>query len=253
MKKIFLLLLLSIFIFGCGEKKAPVLVMGTNDMFPPFAHLGGQYQDENIGFDIEFAKIIAKNYGAELKIEVMSFDTLISAVETGKVDMAICCITITEARKQIVDFSNSYFEAAQVAVVRADDLDKFVGINTKEQLGEMAKLSAQVGTTGAAAAKQIAGDNPVVELDTWGLALVELSSGNVDAAIIDRESARAFANKYHNVTELPITFDSEHYGVVVRKGNTKLLTSINKTINEIVSSGEYHRLVAEHIDTYMAE
>ncbi len=250
MKRIFTLIMLSIFLFSCAKKDVNFLVMGTNDMFPPFAYIDAAQGKTPVGFDIELAKIIAKNYGKELKIKTMSFEDLISAVENGTVDMAICSMTITEARAERVDFSETYYEARQVAVVRKDDLSSFAGIKTKEDLGANAKLAAQVGTTGAATARSIAKGNPVLELETWALALIELSSKNVDATIIDRESAKAFIAKYSNLIKLTIPFETESYGVAVAKSNTKLLESVNKTIKDLKASGKYIELIENYIDAY---
>ncbi len=245
MKKI-ILLLLSIFILSCS-KKEEFLVFGTNDMFPPFAHM---VQDEIIGFDVELAKEIAKELGVQLKIINMSFDELIPAVASRDIDMAICSITITDKRQEIVDFSNPYYEASQVAIIRKEDIGLFENIHTKEELGESKSLSAQVGTTGALMANQIAAGKPVLELDTWGQALIEVSSKKVDAAIIDMESAKAFTYKYSNLIPLDIEFPTESYGVAINKGNSKLLNSVNSTIANLIESGRYDELVKSHIDNY---
>ncbi|MBQ4145202.1 MAG: transporter substrate-binding domain-containing protein [Clostridia bacterium] len=96
-----------------GDKK---LVMGTNAEFAPF-----EYMDDNneiAGYDIEIAKQIARNLGYELVIENMAFDGLIAALSGGKVDMIIAGMTVTEERKLQVDFSDSYYKAAQVIIVK---------------------------------------------------------------------------------------------------------------------------------------
>lgn len=248
MKKIVILLLLSVFILSCG-KKEEFLTIGANDMFPPFVYIGDNGY-EMVGFDIEFAKEIAKAQGLELKVINMSFDQLIPSVENGTIDMAICSITITEARGEIIDFSDPYYEASQVALVRKEDFSLFEHIVTKEELGASKKLAAQIGTTGAAIARLIANGNDVLELDTWGQALVELSSGKVDAAIIDRESARTFASQYSNLVALDIRFPTESYGIGIKKGNSKLLKAANDTIANLIISGRYNELVQKYIEEH---
>ena len=103
-----------------SAKEAPVgdekLVMGTNAEFAPF-----EYMDDNneiAGYDIEIAKEIARKLGRELVIENMNFDSLIAALSSGKVDMVIAGMTVDEERKQQVDFSDSYYKAAQVIIVK---------------------------------------------------------------------------------------------------------------------------------------
>ncbi len=247
MKKIVVLLFLSVFTFAC-EKKEKILVVGTNDGFPPFSYIEDY---KHIGFDIEFARIIAENYGAKLEVRVMPFANLIDAVYNGEIDMALCSITITEGRRLLVDFSYPYYEAAQVAVVRIDDVDSFADIRTQYELGEQKNLAAQMGTTGAATAREIAGHRTVLEFPSWEESLEELHNGNVDAAIIDRDSARAFITKDDRFFELPIPFYAEHYGAALKKGNTELTKVINDTINELVNSGEYNKMLEEHIISYL--
>lgn len=96
-----------------GDEK---LVMGTNAEFAPF-----EYMDDNneiAGYDVEIAKEIARKMGRELVIENMNFDSLIAALSSGKVDMVIAGMTVDEERKQQVDFSDSYYKAAQVIIVK---------------------------------------------------------------------------------------------------------------------------------------
>ncbi len=251
MKKIILLLLISIFALSCSDKKeSDVLIMGTNPTFPPFEYTGGTRGDEVVGFDVEFAKIIAQNYGKKLVVESMDFDGLIPALQSGKIDMAISGMTITEERRKNVDFSDQYYEASQVVLIRKDD-ESFANIKTKEELGAQKSLGAQFGTTGSELAGEISQN--VVELKSCELVVMELMNKKVDAVIIDKEPAKAFMSKNENLVILPINFDAEYYGIAVKKGNEKLLSVINDTINELVASGEYKRLVEEHINAYSEE
>ena len=96
------------------------LVMGTNAEFEPFEF----HNDANevVGFDIEVAYEIADNAGKKLKIEDMNFDSLIPALQSGKVDLVIAGMSVTEERLQNVDFSESYFNASQVIIVREESL-----------------------------------------------------------------------------------------------------------------------------------
>ncbi len=96
------------------------LIMGTNAEFEPF-----EFHDDSgaiVGFDIEVAHEIAKAAGKKLKIEDMNFDSLISALASGKVDFVVAGMTVDAERKTNVDFSDSYFNASQVIVVREESL-----------------------------------------------------------------------------------------------------------------------------------
>ncbi len=247
MKKLLTILLLSIFIFSCGGKKNDTLVLGTCAIFAPFTYMeNGQH----VGFDIEVAKVIAANYGKKLEIVNMNFDQLIPAVQNGDIDMAMSSMTITHARGRIIDFSNPYYEASQGVLVRTEDLDSYANITTKEQLGREKMLAAERDSTGAAAAKAIAGANPVFE-DSYDLVVAELVNGKIDAVIMDKIISMGSATSHQTLSVVPaIRFDPEYYGIAVKKGNRDLMASINQTINELVVSGDYHRLEQTHVNAY---
>ncbi len=250
MKKI-LFLLSVLFIFSCTSKKTDddILVIGTSPTFPPF-----EYYDDNrdaiVGFDIELAKEIAKDMNKKLKIVDIEFTKLREAVQTGKIDMTINGITITEERKKHLDFSIPYYEASLVVLARKDD-DSTVNIKTKEELGQTKKIAAASITTSCYTAYEIAGKENVVEFPSWNEVIDELLNSLVDAVIIDRGVARAFTTKYDSLSILShIELNSEYYGIAVKKGNRELLSSVNTTISRLINSGEYVKLVEEHINKY---
>ncbi len=251
-KKIFIVAVLAviiamIFIQHIGKNE---LILGVNPTFPPFEYIDGEQGNEVVGFDIEIAKIIAKNYKKNLKIESMGFYELIPALKEGKVDMVMSALTITDERMKEVDFSSSYYSSYQVAIIRKDD-NTFDGINTKEMLGEKKKISSRPGTTGYSVASEIATGFPIVERRTWAAAISELLNGNVDVVIIDDLAARDIISTNDNLSILQqVEFDIEPYGIAVKKGNYPLLTIINNAIDDFVGTEGYNRLVAKYIDKY---
>ena len=102
---------------GCAAKEKTTLVMATNAEFPPYEYREG---DQIVGIDAEIAQAIADDLGLELVIEDMAFDSIIAAVQSGKADMGVAGMTITEDRLQSVDFSTPYTTATQVIIVRKD-------------------------------------------------------------------------------------------------------------------------------------
>lgn len=251
MKKIIMLLLLStILMLSCAKEQqvqqAEYLVLGTSAIYPPFTYMSGS---EHAGLDIELAKVIAKNNNQKLQVVDLSFDRLLPALENGTIDMAMAALTITDELSKIADFSKPYYQASQVALVRKDELESYNDIRTKEQLGENKTLGVAIGTTGALAAKSIAMGKPVVE-DEFEIVIAELLNGNIDAIIADATVAKATAHKHDELTILNIKFDSEYYGIAVKRNNTALLNSIDNTMNEIISSGLLHSLEANHVNAY---
>ncbi len=247
-------ILVLIFATSCSKNtNKEKLIIATNDMFPPFVYRENDSNYGLVGFDIELIKEIAKDLNREYEIRVMEFNKLIPAVENGYVDMAICGITITDERKSVVEFSTPYHKSSRASIVQRKYLDNFKDIKTKESLGESKRLAAQVGTTGSAVAHEIAKGRTVVNISTPEFVLMELLSENVDAVIMDRGLASAYASKYSDFVVLPINFDSENYGVAVSKDDALLLASVNKTLTRLINSGEYINLANTYINTYLSK
>ena len=143
MKKLLALLMAIVLVFAlgaCGAKESNVLTMGTNAAFPPYEF----YENEQIvGIDADIAAAIAKKLGMELKIEDMEFGSLIGAVQTGKIDMCLAGMTVTDERKQSVNFSDSYATGVQVIIVKEDS-----EVTCFEDLVGGKKVGVQESTTG---------------------------------------------------------------------------------------------------------
>ena len=104
---------------GCGSSDK--LIMGTNAAFPPFEYTTSQgLVGEFDGIDVAIASKIAENVGKELQIEDMEFDSILPAVQSGKADFGAAGMTVTEDRKSSVDFTDTYANASQVIIVKAD-------------------------------------------------------------------------------------------------------------------------------------
>ena len=114
------------------------LVVATSPDFPPFESLEGS---EVVGIEVDILKKVAEKMGMELDLQQMDFDSVIPGVQAGKFDLGMSGITVTDKRKENVDFSSVYFMAAQAIVVTADS-----GIIGKADL-EGKKVSIQTGTT----------------------------------------------------------------------------------------------------------
>ncbi len=248
MKKILsiLLLLSALLLVSCRDSKT--LIMGTVDYMPPFAYIGGENNDELMGFDIEFGRSIAKELNKDLKIEVMRFDQLLPAIIDGKIDIALASIFVTEERQKIVNMSSPYYESYQVVIVREDD-KTFENIETEQELGKSNKrLSSQLNSAGMTAAASIAGNNPVLGFNSVELAIEQLLKNNVDAIITDRMRAIRYLENYDNLAILPdISFFKRYYGVAISQKNNTLLNHVNNAITKSISSGEY----MEWVKTYM--
>ncbi|WP_048810949.1 basic amino acid ABC transporter substrate-binding protein [Thermococcus gammatolerans] len=229
---------------GCisGGSKEKVLVVGTSADFPPF-----EYKDPQTGnitgFDIELIKMVAKKAGYDkVEIKDMDFDSLIPALQTGKVDVVIAGMTITEKRKQVVDFSIPYWKADQAVVVRKDSS---ITVSSLDDLkGKV--IGVEKGTTGAIYIKDNLGDQVTLkEYNSYVAALQALLNGQVDVLVIDSPVANMFTNKY-DVKVVYTINTNEHYGIAVKKGNKELLDKINKALQDIMNSPDWNKLVEKY-------
>lgn len=196
--------------FGDGEPAAvesakedaskDQLIVATNAEFAPFEYMEG---DKYYGIDMEIAKALADSLGKELVIVNMSFDAVCLSVGQSKCDIAMAGLTITEDRKEAVDFSDSYYNAAQKLVVKSDNTefdDCQTAADVEAVLNEKdssTKIGYQTGTT---AQFYVAGDADWgfdgfaaegVGYSNGSLAVQDMLNGNLDYVIIDAAPAAA--------------------------------------------------------------
>ncbi len=229
-----------------GSAPAQKLVMGTNAAFQPFEYTTTNgVVGEFAGIDIEIAVEIAKNAGKELEIADMEFDGLIAAVSTGKVDMAVAGMTVTEERKQSVDFSDTYYVASQVIVVAPDN----TSITCAEDLKSDKKVGVVLGYTG----DNIVTDTLQVEEGNIQRAnraldiIQDVKNGKLDAVVVDSYTGKALAEKNGlKVVEDAEVFEAEEYAIAVKKGNTELLETINTTLAKMKESGAIEALAEKY-------
>ena len=222
---------------AAAESKG-TLVMATNAEFPPYEfHDGG----EIVGIDVEIAAAIAKELGMDFEVEDIAFDSIIPEVQSGKADFGAAGITVTEDRKQSVDFSDTYATATQVIIVKDDNTE----ISTPDDLVGKT-IGVQLGTTGDIYASDI--EDATIEQYNKGFEAVQaLSQNKIDAVIIDGEPAKVFVSENEGLKILDEAFTTEEYAICVKKGNTELLEDINTAIANLKESGELQEIVDKYI------
>lgn len=235
---------------GCGSKKAETtgseasseaaggtLVMATNAEFPPYEYYEGE---DVVGIDADIAAAVADKLGMELKIEDMAFDSIIPAVTSGKADIGLAGMTVTEDRLENLDFSDTYAHATQVVIVKEDS-----DIASPDDL-KGKKIGVQLGTTGDIYAGDI--EDATVERYNKGFEAVQaLSQGKIDAVVIDGEPAKVFVKENEGLKMLDEAFTEEDYAIAVAKGNDELLDKINTALGELKDSGELDKIVEKYI------
>ena len=262
MKKILSILLVAVMTFGlfaCGQKQATApetqaqvaevqtevateapakLIMCTNAEFPPYEYIdNGQY----VGIDVECAKAIAADMGMELEVMDVAFDAIIPAIMGDKADFAMAGMTVTEDRKQNVDFSNTYQNATQNVIVA--DGGSIASVD--DLFGK--KIGVVSGFTGDMYATDDFGEENIERFKNGLDAVQALKAGKIDCVIVDDEVAKNYVKSNEGLKVLETSYVEEEYAACVKKGNTELLAQINESIAKLKSSGEFDKIVAKYI------
>ena len=214
-------------------KAAGVVKVATFDANPPFGSIDPDSHDI-VGYDVDFAKALAKALGVKLELVATNPANRIPLLQSGKADLIVADITITPERAQVVDFSTPYFVTGQQFLVpssSADKLDEY----------SRARIGAVKGTTGEQALHQRYPQARVLSYDDIPLALTALRNGNVhaitqDSTILAGLLAEAPYKAKFNI--LPDLLSKEEIGVGVKKGETALLNAVNDELVNLEKNGE---------------
>ncbi len=214
------------------------LVMVTNAEFPPY-----EFHDANaiVGIDVEIAGAIAEQLGLELEIEDIAFDSIIPEIVSGKADIGAAGMTVTEDRKQNVDFSDSYAHATQVVIVKEDSA--IAGVADLE--GKL--IGVQQGTTGDIYVSGDYGDDAVERYAKGMEAVQALSQGKIDAVVIDGEPAKQYIKEVSGLKIIDESYTDEDYAIAIKKGNTAMVEAVNKALADLKSQGKLDEIVAKYI------
>ncbi|MGE5423078.1 MAG: basic amino acid ABC transporter substrate-binding protein [Ignavibacteriales bacterium] len=244
-----LILGLMVAMVGCGgadkSKQADtekVYNVGSETTYPPFEMVEkGKYT----GFDMELIQAIADAGGFKIKIVSLGFDGLIPALQAGNIDAAISAMTITDKRKEAVDFSNPYFDSGLIVAVRSDDTT----IKSIDDLqGKV--IAVQIGTTGANMAQTVKDKDPKTTIKTFNtvdLAFAEMANKGCDAVINDMPVTGDYISKGHPEAKMVgELLSGEQYGIPVKKGNKEMLAKINDGLAKVKESGKYDEIYKKY-------
>jgi polar amino acid transport system substrate-binding protein len=229
-----LLLVAVLFGFAACAKKTTKIVIATDATWPPMEMVD---ESKNIvGFDIDLMNAAAKAGGFEVEFKNTAWDGIFAGLEGGKYDAVMSSVTITDERKQTMDFSIPYINAGQILVVKKE-------VSGVEKLADLAgkTVGAQIGTTGAFEIDKVS-TLKKKEYDEIGLAIADLANGRIDAVVCDTPVAAQYAlqnDEYKGTLKIVgEPFTDEYYGVAVKKGNKKVLDTINKGLKKVLDAGD---------------
>ena len=236
---------------SCGSKEsdeAETLTMATNANFPPYEYKDG---DDFKGIDIEIAEKIAEKLGKKLEIADVEFGSIVGGVQSGKYDMGIAGMTITDERKQSVNFSDTYATGIQSVIVKEDSSVKSVDDITA-MVKDGGKIGVQQDTTGDIYASDTEenggyGDDNVIRYKNGADAVQALVTDKVGCVIIDNEPAKSFVAANEGLKILDTEFAVEDYAIAIAKDNDTLLKDINNALSELKADGTIDEIVKKYI------
>ena len=232
-----------------GEIKtieAGKLHMATNAAFPPYEMISDNGGFE--GIDVEIATAIAQKLGLELVVDDMEFNSVIISVQGGKSDIAMAGLTVTDERKQNVDFTESYATGVQVIIVPEGS-----DIQTVDDLANDKMIGVQDGTTGyiycsAKVADGGYGEDHVSSYPNGAMAIEALKGGKVDAVVIDNEPAKAFVAANDGLKILDTEYIIENYAIGISKDNPGLRDAVDAALKELIADGTVKTIVDKYIN-----
>ena len=226
-----------------GDKE--VLVMGTSADYKPFEFVDSAKGEEIIGYDIDLAYMIGEKLGFDVKIQDMDFNSLVPALQAGKIDFVISGMSPNEEREKVVDFSQPYNETRQVIVVKqdsgiqssADLAGKTVGVQTASIQEEMAK---EMGKT---IDFKIEGRTRVPEI------IQDMMAKRIDAAIVESGVAEGYVKKNDQLITVPIEEQVADYKAIAVAEGSELKDQIDKALKELIDEGKIKELEEKWLQT----
>ncbi|MCL2491220.1 MAG: transporter substrate-binding domain-containing protein [Coriobacteriia bacterium] len=219
-----------------------VLTVGSDCDYPPFIAMEGE---QVTGFEYDLLEAMCEEMGLTLKfLPPQNFDSILASVDQGtKMDLGASSFTITPERKELVDFSDPYFDSNQACVAMKD-----AGFESAMDL-DGKKVGSQSGTTGSDWVKENLPNAELVEYNTASDALAALQAGQIEAAFIDEPVAAEMVAKTYTDAEVVAAIPTgEQYGFAVAKSNPGLLQVVNDALATVMNNGTYAEIFARYFD-----
>ena len=216
-----------------------VLTMATNAAFPPYEYYDGEVV---VGIDSEIAALIAEKLGMTLEIVDIDFNSIVTSVQTGKYDMGMAGMTVTEERLENVSFSKPYATGVQVIIVKEGS-----AIASVDDLANAEMIGVQEATTGHIYCEGDYGTDHVTAFTTGANAVQALLTDKVDCVVIDNEPAKAFVAANEGLKILDTEYVTEDYAICVAKENTELLAKIDAALDELIADGSVQAIIDKYI------
>lgn len=236
MKKVILVILLLLFVTGCGRSENEI-ILATEAGFAPYEY----YENgEIVGIDIDIAREVAKELGKELIVKDIAFDSIINEIKTGKSDFAAAGISYTEERAKAVAFSNNYADSKQVVLVRNDST-----INSSDDL-KNAKIAVQLGSVADTYVTSKYKKAEIIRQKKYLATIQDLEDGKADCVVMDELPAKEILKTKENMRILDKALVVDSYGIIVKHSNKELLDVINSVIKRMQDDGSLDASILRH-------
>lgn len=214
-------------------KRKGVLVVGCKDSLPPFGYI-----DEStrriVGYDIDFANAIARKMGVRVELKPVTSASRMPQLQEGNIDMIAATMTKDPERAKVIDFSYAYFLTGQKFITKKGSVRSL-----KDLAGK--RIGTAKGSTSEQNVKKAIPSATILSFDDYPQALLALEQGKVAAVTTDEAILAGILAKAPNKSkfEIPnLQISNEPYGLGMRKGDTKFVNFVNKTLLEMEKSGE---------------
>ncbi|WP_431027853.1 basic amino acid ABC transporter substrate-binding protein [Lysinibacillus sp. LZ02] len=221
------------------------IVAGTEATYAPFEYLDDK--GNVVGLDAQILAAIGEEMGVETEIKNVGWDSMMSQVTTGEIDMGAAAITITEERLETYDFTEPYYEASLLIVTKEEsDIESFEDLKDK-------KVSVQINTTGHIAAQELQGiaSSNILAYENFSVALTEVLNGSSEAAIGDNAVILEYIKNNPDSGLKAIeddSFEVDYFGFMVKKGNEELLDLLNEGLQKIKDNGKLAEITGTEIE-----
>lgn len=228
---------------GSATKDDDKLVVGMELAYPPFETKDAE--GNAMGISVDFSEAFGEYLGKEVVVENIAWDGLIPALQTGKVDMVISSMTITQEREEMVDFSIPYANAMLALLTNKDS-----GIESIEDMNLSGKkIAVKTGSTGYFYAQNNLSNAEIIALPDESACVTEVAQGKADGFIYDQLTIyRNWQNNLETTAAVFIPFqEADKWGVAVREGNTPLKEQLNTFIEEYTAAGGFEELTEKYL------
>ena len=228
---------------GCGSDESDEMVIGMT-LFAPMNYYEGE---ELIGFETEFAKAVCEKIGKKAKFQVIDWNSKENELNGNTIDCVWNGMTITNERKENMLISIPYMQNKQVAVVRAEDAEKFANLDNLAGVS----IVAEKGSAGEGVAKEDATFSKAkyTAVDTQAKALMEIKAKTADIAIVDYVMSIGSIGEGTDYADLVVVnkdFAPEQYGIAFKKGNTELCDKVNQAIKDLAKEGKLEEIAKKY-------